>query len=50
MRFLSPEEPQIMKNLNPHLFGQRALGIIYLKESPELEGATPASRISKLSQ
>jgi hypothetical protein len=49
MRFLSPEEAQIMKNLNPHLFEQRALGIIYLKESPELKKLPPLAT-PKLSQ
>jgi hypothetical protein len=41
MRFLSPGKAQMMKNLNPNLFEERALGIIYLKESPELKKLPP---------
>jgi hypothetical protein len=49
MRFLSPEEVQIMKNLNPRLFEQRAFGISYLKDAPELKKLPPLAT-PKLSQ
>jgi hypothetical protein len=49
MRFLSPEKAQMMNNLNPNLFEERALGIIYLKESPELKKLPPLAT-PKLSQ
>ena len=41
MRFLSPEKALMMKQLNPHLFEEIALGIDYLKEAPELKKLPP---------
>jgi hypothetical protein len=41
MRSSSPEKAQMMKNLHPHLFEERALGIMYPKESPELKKLPP---------
>jgi hypothetical protein len=41
MRSSSPEKAQMIKNLNPHLFEERALGIMYPKESPELKKLPP---------
>ena len=49
MRFLSPEKPQMMKNLNPNLFEEEAYGIDYLKEAPELKKLPPLAT-PKLSQ
>jgi hypothetical protein len=41
IRFLSPEKAQVMKKLNPKLFEEKAYGIIYLKEAPELKKLPP---------
>lgn len=48
MRFKSPEKAQMMKNLNPKLFEEKAYGINYLKESPELK-KLPSLATPKLS-
>jgi len=34
---ISPEEAAAMKKINPKLFEEKAYGIIYLKEAPELK-------------
>jgi hypothetical protein len=41
MRFLRPGKAQMMKKLNPNLFEERALGIVYPKETPELKKLPP---------
>ncbi|MCK9377523.1 MAG: hypothetical protein M0P73_15400 [Syntrophobacterales bacterium] len=43
VRIISPEEAQVMKKLNPKLFEEKAYGIIYLKEAPEMQKLTPLS-------
>ena len=40
-RMISPEEAAVMKRLNPQLFEEKAYGIIYLKEAPELKKLPP---------
>lgn len=37
VRMISPEEAAAMKKINPKLFEEKAYGIIYLKEAPELK-------------
>ena len=41
VRLISPEEAKVMKRLNPKLFEQKAYGIIYLKEAPEMPKLPP---------
>jgi len=41
VRIISPEEANAMKKLNPKLFEQKAYGIIYLKEAPEMPKLPP---------
>jgi hypothetical protein len=41
VRIISPEEAEVMKKLNPKLFEQKAYGIIYLKEAPEMPKLPP---------
>jgi hypothetical protein len=41
VRMVSPEEAAVMKRLNPKLFEEKAYGIIYLKEAPELKKLPP---------
>jgi hypothetical protein len=41
VRMISPEEAAVMKKLNPKLFEEKAYGIIYLKEAPELKKLPP---------
>ncbi len=41
VRIISPEEAQVMKKLNPKLFEEKAYGIIYLKEAPEMPKLPP---------
>jgi hypothetical protein len=41
VRVISPEEAAAMKKLNPKLFEEKAYGIIYLKEAPELKKLPP---------
>jgi hypothetical protein len=41
IRFLSPEKALMMKKLNPNLFEERALDIIFLKEAPDLKKLPP---------
>ena len=41
VRIISPEEAAAMKKLNPKLFEEKAYGIIYLKEAPELKKLPP---------
>jgi hypothetical protein len=41
VRIISPEEAAVMKKLNPKLFEEKAFGIIYLKEAPELKKLPP---------
>jgi hypothetical protein len=43
VRIITPEEAQVMKKLNPKLFEQKAYGIIYLKEAPEMKKLPPLS-------
>ncbi len=47
VRIISPEEAQVMKKLNPKLFEEKAYGIIYLKEAPEMQKLTPLSTPKK---
>ncbi len=49
VRMISPEEAAVMKRLNPKLFEEKAYGIIYLKEAPELKKLPPLAT-PKLSQ
>lgn len=49
MQFLSPEKAQMMEKLNPKLFEEKAYGIVYLKEAPELKKLPPLAT-PKLSQ
>ena len=44
VRMISPEEAAVMKRLNPKLFEEKAYGIIYLKEAPELKKLPPQFR------
>ena len=41
VRMISPEEAAVMKKLNPKLFEEKAYGIIYLKEAPEMKNLPP---------
>jgi hypothetical protein len=41
VRIITPEEAQAMKKLNPKLFEEKAYGIIYLKEAPEMKKLPP---------
>jgi hypothetical protein len=41
VRMISQEEAAVMKRLNPKLFEEKAYGIIYLKEAPELKKLPP---------
>jgi hypothetical protein len=41
VRMINPEEAAVMKRLNPKLFEEKAYGIIYLKEAPELKKLPP---------
>ena len=41
VRMISPEEAAVMKRLNPKLFEEKAYGIVYLKEAPELKKLPP---------
>jgi hypothetical protein len=41
MRFLSPGKALMVKKLNPKLFEEKAYGIIYLKEAPEMKKLPP---------
>jgi hypothetical protein len=43
VRIISPDEAAVMKKLNPKLFEEKAYGIIYLKEAPEMQKLTPLS-------
>ena len=43
VRIISPEEAQVMKKLNPKLFEEKAYGIIYLKEAPEMKKLPPSA-------
>jgi hypothetical protein len=43
VRIISPEEAQVMKKLNPRLFEEKAYGIIYLKEAPEMKKLPPTA-------
>lgn len=44
MRLLTPEEVhQVMKAFNPKFFKEKATGIIYLKEGPEMPLLPPMS-------
>jgi hypothetical protein len=49
VRMISPEEAAVMKRLNPKLFEEKAYGIVYLKEAPELKKLPPLAT-PKLSQ
>lgn len=41
VRMISPEEAAVMKKLNPKLFEEKAYGIVYLKEAPEMKKLPP---------
>jgi hypothetical protein len=41
VRMISSEEAAVMKKLNPKLFEEKAYGIIYLKEAPEMKKLPP---------
>jgi hypothetical protein len=41
VHLISPEEAKVMKKLNPKLFEQKAYGIIYLKEAPQIPKLPP---------
>jgi hypothetical protein len=41
VRMISPEEAAAMKKLNPKLFEEKAYGIVYLKEAPEMKKLPP---------
>ena len=43
VHIVSPEEAKVMKKLNPKLFEEKAYGIIYLKEAPEIPKLPPMS-------
>jgi hypothetical protein len=49
VRMISPEEAAVMKKLNPKLFEEKAYGIVYLKEAPEMKKLPPLAT-PKLSQ
>jgi len=49
VRLIGPEEAAVMKKLNPKLFEEKAYGIIYLKEAPEMQKLPPLAT-PKLSQ
>jgi hypothetical protein len=49
VRLISPEEAAVMKKLNPKLFEEKAYGIVYLKEAPEMKKLPPLAT-PKLSQ
>jgi len=37
VHMVGPEEARVMKKLNPELFQEKAYGIMYLKEAPEMK-------------
>jgi hypothetical protein len=37
VRMVGPEEAKVMKKLNPELFKEKAYGIMYLQEAPEMK-------------
>jgi hypothetical protein len=41
VHIISPEEAQVMKRLNPKIFEEKAYGIIYLREAPEIPPLPP---------
>ncbi len=41
VRMISAEEAAVMKKLNPKLFEEKAYGIVYLKEAPEMKKLPP---------
>jgi hypothetical protein len=41
VRIISQDEAAVMKKLNPKLFEEKAYGIIYLKEAPEMKKLPP---------
>jgi hypothetical protein len=41
VHIITPEEAKVMKKLNPKLFEEKAYGIIYLKEAPEMKKLPP---------
>jgi hypothetical protein len=41
VHLIGPEEAAVMKKLNPKLFEEKAYGIIYLKEAPEMKKLPP---------
>ncbi|MEJ2672874.1 MAG: succinylglutamate desuccinylase [Deltaproteobacteria bacterium] len=41
VHLLTPEEAKVMRKLNPKLFEEKAYGIIYLKEAPEMPKLPP---------
>ncbi len=41
VRLIGPEEAAVMKKLNPRLFEEKAYGIVYLKEAPEMQKLPP---------
>jgi hypothetical protein len=41
VRMIGAEEAAVMKRLNPKLFEEKAYGIIYLKEAPEMKKLPP---------
>jgi hypothetical protein len=47
VRVLSKEEIELMKKLNPKAFDQKAYGIIYQKEAPELPKLPPMATPQK---
>lgn len=49
MHLLRPEKIQMRGKLNPKLFEEKAYGIIYLKEAPEMKKLPPLAT-PKLSQ
>ena len=47
VRMITPEEAKAMKKLNPKLFEEKAYGIVYLKEAPEMSKLPPMATPKK---
>lgn len=47
VHIITPEEAKVMKKLNPKLFEEKAYGIIYLKEAPEMPKLPPMAHPKK---
>jgi hypothetical protein len=47
VRVLSKEDVEVMKKINPKAFEQKAYGIVYMKEAPEIPKLPPLATPKK---